>query len=141
MNIIEPLPLYFIAYFQMLAFKTGNCLYSKYSTLILLEFIIGNSMWKRFFYNLGIRSGRPKYQDKFVKGMPSTHMSNMVFSTLLVLDTYPDRRLTSILLAGCVLVGYQRYSTRMHNLQQIIVGALIGMLEFYILIYMNKKSV
>jgi len=98
-------------------------------------------MWKRFFYNIGIRSGRPKYQDKFVKGMPSTHMSNMIFSSLLVLDTYPDKRLTIILLGISIIVGYQRYSTGMHNLQQIIVGALIGLLEFYIIIYTNKTMV
>ena len=138
-KLISAFPFYFGLIFYILYIQTKNKQYLVCSFLVLAEFFtLGFFLWKPFFNNLGLGSLRPKYLDKDdeldlkenLYGMPSAHVANATFSSLLLLRYYPDKL---YVLLSIIIVAYQRYITKMHSLEQILVGFFIGIIEFFLI--------
>jgi membrane-associated phospholipid phosphatase len=137
-NIGDYLPIIGPVVNLVLYYNTGNQIYLIIVFVLLIEIHFVSHIYKLLFYTLGLGSLRPKYNDKIMSdnpliynGMPSGHSSNITLFALLYYHTN-----NSYLFMWLIpIMMLQRILTKAHTLLQTIIGVLVGIIEYFIFIY------
>lgn len=79
-----------------------------------------------------IKQERPKMNEMVGRhkkdgyGMPSAHAQSVMFSVIYLFLVNGSYVWLMVGLSICIVTIYQRWSTKMHTMEQLIVGSLIG---------------
>jgi len=96
-----------------------------------------------------IKQPRPKnikaldgdYGNKYKYGMPSYHAQLTFFSITFLYLLYGNKLLLIIELLISFIIIYQAYSYNRHTLEQLFVGAFIGIITGYLSFLIIKKFI
>jgi len=121
--------------------------------IVYLVAIVINGFLNRFLKKMikGIRPNNPikfldseEFKNKKAYGMPSGHSQNVFFSIVyLILTIYENISLYLPWIFICILIGiltlWERWIFHNHTISQLIVGAIIGSLFAYSVVYLRDN--
>jgi membrane-associated phospholipid phosphatase len=76
-------------------------------------------------------------------GMPSGHMQNVTTAATFIILFFKNNNFSIYAIFQSILTGYQRWYYKKHTIEQIITGAIIGIMLgiiYYQLIIINKNK-
>jgi membrane-associated phospholipid phosphatase len=119
--------------------------------IVYLVAIVINGFFNRFLKRI-IKETRPKnpikfldmeeFKNKKMYGMPSGHSQNVFFSIVyLILTVYENINVYLPWIYVCMLIGvltiWERWIFHNHTLFQLLVGAVIGSIFAYMVVYIR----
>lgn len=143
-NIGEMSPIYFVIITSYFLYKSKRPYYlgGYFAFLVLNELL--NYVLKGI-----IREKRPHYDKNYkyeesplignmipitpnIYGMPSNHMQNLFFSCVFLYCVIQNNYILMFELLFISIVIYYRYTSKIHSMEQLVVGSLVGSLVGYL---------
>lgn len=121
--------------------------------IVYLVAVVINGFINRILKRIikGIRPKNPikfldseKFNNKKAYGMPSGHSQSVFFSIVyLILTIYENINLYLPWILTCILIGiltlWERWIFHNHTVSQLLVGAIIGSLFAYLVVYLRDN--
>jgi len=150
-NLFYISPVLFTLMFATLALSNWSTYWIAAVIASLVEFFIIGSLLKMITVKTKTASLRPKYheEEKLTyerNGMPSAHVSNAVFSIIIVCYFLMScsksiaKNVIILLISIAIVCGvaWQRIYTLMHTKKQVAVGSMVGIVEAFLFLFIFK---